>query len=433
MESLHISVQRVVDTSMLRGITLGPSLQISHLFYADDAVFMGQWSELNIDTITQMLACFYRASGLRINMNKSKLMGIYVDSYKVDQAATKIGCATLTAPFSYLGSTVRGNMFQIKSRDEIIMKVEARLSKWKMKMLSIGGRLTLLKSVLGSIPIYHMSIFKVPKMVLRKLESIRCRFFHGIENNERKPIWVKWNKVLASKERGGLGVSSLFALNRALLFKWVWRFRSQNDSLWARVIRGIHGDDGKLGATVTHHHSSIWLDIIQEVDSLKRQGMDLVGFIRKKVGDGNDSAKSVSVASKLSHNSITRSFRRDPRWGTEQSQFNALMQIIDGITLADMSDRWVWTMEGSGEFSVASTRRLIDKYFLPDVTTKTRWITGVPIKVNIHAWRVKLDCLPTRLNISKRDYSMVGYFLYGGVLLWRLVNMAPEPSSTFKA
>ncbi|GJV78097.1 RNA-directed DNA polymerase, eukaryota, reverse transcriptase zinc-binding domain protein [Tanacetum coccineum] len=427
MESLHISVQRVVDTGMLRGITLGPSLQISHLFYVDDAVFMGQWSELNIDTITQMLACFYRALGLRINMNKSKLMGIYVDSYKVDQAATKIGCATLTAPFSYLGSTVGGNMSQIKSWDEIIMKVEARLSKWKMKTLSIGGRLTLLKSVLGLIPIYHMSIFKVPKMVLRKLESIRCRFFHGIENNERKPIWVKWNKVLASKERGGLGVSSLFALNRALLFKWVWRFRSQNDSLWARVIRGIHGDDGKLGATVTHHHSSIWLDIIQEVDSLKRQGMDLVGFIRKKVGDGNgtlfwedtwkgdvafkvlypriyalDSAKSVSVASKLSQNSITRSFRRDPRGGTEQSQFNALMQIIDGITLADMSDRWVWVMEGSGEFSVASTRRLIDKYFLPDVTTKTRWITGVPIKVNIHAWRVKLDCLPTRLNISKR-------------------------------
>ncbi|GJY95837.1 RNA-directed DNA polymerase, eukaryota [Tanacetum coccineum] len=78
------------------------------------------------------------------------------------------------------------------------------------------------------------------------------------------------------------------------------------------------------------------------------------------------------------------------------------MLNIDGVSLVDMSDWWVWTMEGSGEFSVASIRSLIDKCSLPDVTTKTRWITRVPIKVNIHAWKVKLDCLPTRLNISKR-------------------------------
>ncbi|GKB41527.1 hypothetical protein Tco_0886469 [Tanacetum coccineum] len=170
-----------------------------------------------------------------------------------------------------------------------------------------------------------MSLFKVPKMVLQKLETIRCRFFHRIENNKRKPIWVTWSEVLASKEKGGLGVSNFFALNRALMFKWVWRFRSQNDSLWARVIKGIHGDDGKLGATATHYHPSIWLDIIREVKSLKHQGMDLVGCIRKKVGIGNETLG-----------------------GTEQSQLNALMLNIDVVSLADMSDRWVWTMEGSG-------------------------------------------------------------------------------------
>ncbi|GJS69396.1 hypothetical protein Tco_0702237 [Tanacetum coccineum] len=48
------------------------------------------------------------------------------------------------------------------------------------------------------------------------------------------------------KDKGGLGVSSFHALNRALSFKWVWRFRTQGSSLWARVIKGIHGEDGKL-------------------------------------------------------------------------------------------------------------------------------------------------------------------------------------------
>ncbi|GJW24709.1 hypothetical protein Tco_0038520 [Tanacetum coccineum] len=40
------------------------------------------------------------ASGLRLNMSKSKLMGIYVDADKVAQAARKIGCVTLKTPFT---------------------------------------------------------------------------------------------------------------------------------------------------------------------------------------------------------------------------------------------------------------------------------------------------------------------------------------------
>ncbi|GKC94475.1 hypothetical protein Tco_1159917 [Tanacetum coccineum] len=283
---------------LFKGITLGPSLQISHLFYADDAVFMGQWSESNIDTLIRVLECFDRASGLRINMNKSKLSRIYMDSNMVDQAAAKIGCATIKTLFFYLGSTVG------------------------------GGRLTLLKSVLGSIPIYHMSLFKVPK----------------------------------------------------------------------KVLRSIHGIDGKLDSTAGHHQSSIWVDIVREVHALKRLGIDLANFIRRKVGDGSEtsfwvdiwkgdkafkslypriyalaSCKTDSVASMLSRDLFSQSFRRAPRGGEEQSQLNALLSDIEDVQLANLSDRWIWTLEGSGKFSVALIRRLIDKHLLPDVASKTRW------------------------------------------------------------
>ncbi|GJT75163.1 RNA-directed DNA polymerase, eukaryota, reverse transcriptase zinc-binding domain protein [Tanacetum coccineum] len=328
----------------------------------------------------------------------------------MNDVLSKIGSATIKTPFSYLGSTIGGNMSQIKSWEEIIKKVETQLSKWKLKTLSIGGRLTLLKSVLGSIPIYHMSLFKVPKTVLRRLEAIMCRFLHGNDNTSRKPTWLNWNKVLASNQKGGLGVSSFFALNRALIFKWVWRFRSQNSSLWAKVIKSIHGIDGKLDSTAGHHQSLIWVDIVREVHALKRLGIDLADFIRRKVGDGEiyalASCKTDSVASMLSRDLFSQSFRRAPRGGEEQSQLNALLSDIEDVQLANLSDRWIWTLEGSGEFSVASIRRLIDKHLLPDVASKTRWLTEVPIKINIHAWKVKLDGLPSRLNISKRGISI---------------------------
>ncbi|GJV46621.1 RNA-directed DNA polymerase, eukaryota, reverse transcriptase zinc-binding domain protein [Tanacetum coccineum] len=213
MESLHVSFQRVVDAGMFKCITLGSSLHLSHMFYADDAIFVGQWSESNISTIVHVLDCLNRASGLRINMSKSKLMGISVDADKVDQAARKIGCVTLKTPFIYLGSKVGGLMSRVQSWNETVEGMVARLSKWKMKTLSI----------------------------------------------------------------------------------------------------------------------------------------------------------------------------RDPRGGEEQAQFDLMLEKVEGTSLVIMRDRWVWSLEGSGEFSIASVRRLIDDYMLPEVTSKTRWMKAVPIKVNVLA------------------------------------------------
>nr|GFB52186.1 RNA-directed DNA polymerase, eukaryota [Tanacetum cinerariifolium] len=57
----------------------------------------------------------------------------------------------------------------------------------------------------GAAPLYYMSIYKVPKGVLHELESIRSKFFNGIDPLERKITWIAWEKVLASKKNGGLG------------------------------------------------------------------------------------------------------------------------------------------------------------------------------------------------------------------------------------
>ncbi|GJT37028.1 RNA-directed DNA polymerase, eukaryota, reverse transcriptase zinc-binding domain protein [Tanacetum coccineum] len=351
MESLHILVQRVVDACMYRGISMGSCLHLLHLFYADDVVFMGHWSDSNTDTIVQELESFYRASGLRINMNKSKLTGISVANDNVDQAAAKTGCVTLKAHLSYLGSKVGGLMSRVQSWNEIVNNLVARLSNLKMKTLSIGVRLTLLKSVLGSMPIYHMSLFKVPMKVLQRTEYIRCHFFSGVDNNGKKPIWVKWNKVLTSKEKGGLGVSSFYALNIAFLFKW--RGDGAFKSLYPRVY-------------------------------------------------ALETCKNITVAVKMSHENVGYFLRRIPRGGIEEVQLLELSASMEGVAPVDMRDRWVWSLKGSGEFFVASVRRLIDERWLPEVSTITRWINVVPIKVNVHAWKVRLYCLPARLNISRR-------------------------------
>ncbi|GJS33116.1 RNA-directed DNA polymerase, eukaryota [Tanacetum coccineum] len=374
MESLHLSVSRAIEAGIFKGIKIDSTLNLSHLFYADDVVFIGEWSPSNLSGITNILHCFSLLSGLSINLKKSNLLGVGVRSEYVKDAAVNLGCLTMKTPFKYLGVMVGGICATSQAWEDTIGKLKARLSNWKLKTLSVGGRLTLLKSVLGSTPIYNLSIYKAPKSVLHSMESLRRNFFNGSQCNERKIAWIKWTTTLASKKNGGLGISSLYALNRALLFKWVWRFISRDNSLWCRLILSMHGS--KLPSSSPFRYST-WLSIIREIHSLKDRGVDLVSHCRIHVGNGLrtnfwkevwigdnplcvlfprifalETNKDSSVAVKLS--SVTSSLRRPVRGGSESSQLSLLQEYIEGTILSSLEDRVNAILEkdenGSGLF-----------------------------------------------------------------------------------
>ena len=54
-----------------------------------------------------------------------------------------------------------------------------RLANWKMRHLSFGVSLTLIKSVLSSLPLYYLSIFKMPEGLVKEMEKIQSNFFMG--------------------------------------------------------------------------------------------------------------------------------------------------------------------------------------------------------------------------------------------------------------
>ncbi|GJW01487.1 RNA-directed DNA polymerase, eukaryota [Tanacetum coccineum] len=359
----------------------------------------------------------------QINIHKSQILGVGVPRSRVEDMASSLGCTIMENKFRYLGVMVGAGMSRHKAWDDVILKLQSRLSKWKAKTLSIGGRLTLLKSVLGASPLYNMSIFKVPKGVLKVMESIRSNFFKGASMLEKKISWIAWDKVLASKKKGGLGVSSYFALNRALLLKWVWRFVSQDDSLWFRVIQAVHGD--KIDS-----HSvrkvSIWSSILKEVQVLKSSGFDFLSYCSKRIGDGQstsfwketwmgdiplcelcprlfalDSAPNICVAAKMA-GPLDTSFRRSVRGGVEQQEFSDLSSFLNSVVLSTSNDRWYFSLSSSGEFSVKDTRLAIDDLVLPSHSEPTRWVKLIPIKINVFMWRARRGCLPTRYNLVQK-------------------------------
>ncbi|GJX91121.1 nucleotide-binding alpha-beta plait domain-containing protein [Tanacetum coccineum] len=95
--------------------------------------------------------------------------------------------------------------------------------------------------------------------------SISKDFKIIFRGKQEKASWLIWNNVLMSKDRGGLGVSSLYAINRGLLVKWVWRFVTQKDSLWPRSIKAIHGSSIQSGLQAKKEHNSCWRSITKEL------------------------------------------------------------------------------------------------------------------------------------------------------------------------
>ncbi|KAJ0535016.1 putative RNA-directed DNA polymerase [Helianthus annuus] len=218
MEVLSCCLEKAVAIGAISGVKLpknGPIL--SHLLYADDALVIGDWSESSILNVVRVLRGFHICSGLRINLAKSNIYGIGVSASEVESMASLVGCKPDHLPFKYLGLTVGANMNCINNWKPVVDIFESRLSLWKASVLSMGGRITLIKAVLECLPNYFFSLYKAPVGVVNQLESIIRRFLWG--GSGGKMSWVSWDRVACPVDKGGLGLRKLGSINKSLILK----------------------------------------------------------------------------------------------------------------------------------------------------------------------------------------------------------------------
>nr|GFB35720.1 RNA-directed DNA polymerase, eukaryota, reverse transcriptase zinc-binding domain protein [Tanacetum cinerariifolium] len=103
-----LDVLEAFGFGVFKGVHLHGSTSISHLFYADDVMFIGEWSDDN-------------------------LKGVGVPSSIVMQVASSIGCGVLHKQSRYLGVMVGVCMSRHNAWASTVDKLRYRLSKWKVK------------------------------------------------------------------------------------------------------------------------------------------------------------------------------------------------------------------------------------------------------------------------------------------------------------
>lgn len=74
----------------------------------------------------------------------------------------------------------------------------------------IRRRLTLIKSILINLPTYYMSIFEMPKGIVRKLEQLFRKFLWGDKKDSKKVHLVPWSQVIKPKSKGD-GIKPYYA------------------------------------------------------------------------------------------------------------------------------------------------------------------------------------------------------------------------------
>ena len=179
-----------------------------------------------------------------------------------------------------LGLSLREGRLCNRDWQPVITKIEARLGGWQARLLSCGGRLVLLQSLLAAIPIYFLAIFRIPEGVRRQIESITRRFFW----QETRPFetrgvaLVAWRTVCRPKS---LGIRHLRHTNTALLAKWVNRIMQQSEELAMVVLQGSYGSaiDWAVWSTPRRGDSAF-------MQGLRPVFTSMQPLFRPRVGDG---------------------------------------------------------------------------------------------------------------------------------------------------
>lgn len=177
MEALGSLLLKARELGVINGFEVTRNREaMTHLQYADDTLFFSSSNREEILALQRILRCFQLVSGLKINFSKSMLVGVRCSEDIVHALAEMVHCKVGRLPISYLGLPIGMKPRSKALWDPLIGKIEKMLSSWKKQYLSLGGRITLIKACLSNILVYYMSLFKMPKAMVKKLDHIRRNF-----------------------------------------------------------------------------------------------------------------------------------------------------------------------------------------------------------------------------------------------------------------
>ncbi|KAJ9701497.1 hypothetical protein PVL29_006726 [Vitis rotundifolia] len=434
MEALSCLINRAVRGGFLTGCRLrgrgGSGMQVSHLLFADDTLVFCEDSLEQMANLSWLLMWYEAISGLNINLNKSEILPVgRVEN--VEALASELGCKVGSIPSTYLGLPLGAPHKSVAVWDGVEERMRKRLALWKRQFISKGGRITLIRSTLASMPIYLMSLLRMPRAVRLRLEKIQRDFLWGGGALENKPHLVKWAVVCSHKKKGGLGIRNFSSLNKALLCKWSWRYAVERESFWKLLISRKYGEEvgGWFSREVREGYGvGFWKEIRKEDFLMFKNVSFAVGDGRrvkfwKDIWCGNiplceafpslfafavsqeawvaDCWDPMGVVGGWSP-CFSRSFND---WELEEVE--RFLSVLQGKRLrVGLEDKVLWNASKKGIFSVKSLYNTLDPSDAASFPWSIIWSHFVPTKVGFFAWEASWGRVLTQDHLKRRGWFL---------------------------
>ncbi|GAU45519.1 hypothetical protein TSUD_186760 [Trifolium subterraneum] len=264
----------------------------------------------NVRALRAVFVLFKTMSGLKVNFNKSSLVGVNI-------------------PDSWLCEAASALRYRLKNR----------LSGWKSRFLSFGGRLVLLKVVLTSLPVYALSFFKAPSS------------------------------------------------------KWCWRILVDREGLWFRVLTARYKVEGGRLRDGGKKGSSWWRAIVRI-----REGDTFFWTDPWVDGIPLGSGLVAYLIWWTKRRTMVEMFSLG--WGGGRGGVG-VAEAAEGVGGGDV-EGWQpdpdigYTVRGAYQLLTSQVTATMDD------AEKLIWHPQVPLKVSIFAWRLLRDRLPTKVNLVTR-------------------------------
>ncbi|KAJ0482989.1 putative reverse transcriptase zinc-binding domain-containing protein [Helianthus annuus] len=230
---------------------------------------------------------------------------------------------------------------------------------------------------------------------------------------------------------GGLGLHNLKDVNIALLAKWGWRYKNEQDSLWVKVVNALHNGNVWDFLLVKKVLGGVWSNIVSVINRPFSDGVPIRNLYKGVVGRGDkilfwldpwlfdvpmkdkfpalfrlEVVKNCSVRDRIEGNGLWL-WKHDPEGADELAEWQELAAVLASVSLSVGSDKWKWMGCGSQEFSVAAVKQFLISRRDFSSRYVMEWCKWVPKKCNIFAWRADLDRIPTAEALEKRGVTVI--------------------------
>ncbi|GAU35013.1 hypothetical protein TSUD_103360 [Trifolium subterraneum] len=271
---LSRSISRLVSDGSLNVIKGTRHVNVpSHSFYADDLMIFCKGNLAGLRALKNLFDIYALESGQVINNSKST---IFYGSITQGRLALIVHLLNfkLGSTFQLFGVPIFKGKPKACYLQPIADKIKLKLSAWKASLLSIVGRVQLVRAVIQSMLIYSITLYSWRVSLLTDIEKCVRNFIWSGDVDKRKLVTTSWKKICRPYSQGGLNLKSLSKLNKATNLKLCWSlWNSQNSRaklLKDRVIR--------QRKTIQHHiFSSIWSSIKDEFEVIMENSVWLLG------------------------------------------------------------------------------------------------------------------------------------------------------------